>query len=44
MLSILAAVYIGLLPMGYRSYRRHKAADAAAAAEKAAGEQVGGKA
>jgi CDP-diacylglycerol--serine O-phosphatidyltransferase len=43
MLSILAAVYIGLMPMGYRSYRRHKAADAAAAAEKAAGEQAGGE-
>ena len=31
-LSILAIIYIGLLPMGLRSYRRYKAADAAAQA------------
>ncbi|MBI2719675.1 MAG: CDP-diacylglycerol--serine O-phosphatidyltransferase [Rhizobiales bacterium] len=33
-LSLLALVYIGLLPLGIRSYRRHQQADAAAEAAK----------
>jgi len=35
-LSLMAAVYIVLLPIGLRSYRRYKAADAAAVAQEPA--------
>lgn len=43
-LSLMAAAYIALLPMGLKSYRRYKAADAAAAAEKPVTEEEAGKA
>jgi len=39
-LSIMAAVYIALLPIGLRSYRRYKAADAAAAVQEAANDET----